>query len=41
MIASSSTSFRAVDPIVEPLDIRVSVLVGSTPGRDGHSGALL
>jgi hypothetical protein len=30
-----------VDPIVELLDIRVSVLVGSTPGYDGHSGALL
>lgn len=29
-----------MDPIVELLDTRVSILVGSTPGYDGHSSAL-
>jgi hypothetical protein len=31
---------RTLDPIAVLLDIGVSVLVGSTPGHDGHSGAL-
>jgi hypothetical protein len=31
---------RTLDPIAVPLDTRVSMLVVSTPGRDGHSGAV-